>query len=89
MLSEGNRHLQRCKYENIPALAMEEGIISRLKDLTTDRKLIAELARSMASNNNENNDHQKALMAAKEQERRKLEQKVDNLYEAISEETDR
>lgn len=89
MLIEGNRHLQRCKYENIPALAMEEAIISRLKDLTTDRKLIAELARSMATNSNKNNDHQKALMAAKEQERRKLEQKVNNLYEAISEETDR
>lgn len=89
LLSEGSRHLQRCKYENIPALAVEEAIISKLKDLSTDRKLIAELARSMAANSTTDNEHHKALMAAKEQERRKLDQKLNNLYEAISEESDR
>lgn len=89
MLSEGNRHIQRCKFENIPALIIEEAIISRMKDMSTDRKVVAELANAMTAQSAGNNEHQKALMAAKEQERRKLEQKLSNLYDAISEEPDR
>ena len=84
-----NRHLHRCKIETIPALQVEEAIIGRLKDLSTDRKLIAELAKTTAATTQASNDHKRSLLAAKEQERRKLDQRVKNIYEAIADETDK
>lgn len=89
MLSEGDRHLQRCKIENVPAPILEEAIVSRMKDLSGDRKIVAELVRLTSSKSQTSTDLQKSLIAAKEQERRKLEQKIENLLEAISEENDR
>ena len=89
MLIEGDRHLQRCKIENVPAPILEEAIVSRMKDLSGDSKIITELVRLTSSNSQASTDLQKSLIAAKEQERRKLEQKVENLLEAISEENDR
>ena len=89
MLIEGDRHLKRCKIENVPAPILEEAIVSRMKDLSGDRKIIAELVRLTSSKSQANTDLQKSLIAAKEQERRKLEQKIGNLLEAISEENDR
>ena len=50
---------------------------------------MAELAKSKASGAKAGVEHQKALMAAKEQERRKLDQKAKNLHDAIAEEADR
>lgn len=89
MVIGNDRHLQRCKNENIPALQLEEAIISRMKDLSLDRELVMELIKSSASDSREKLDHQKALIAAKGQERRKLDQKLNNLYEAIAEESDK
>ena len=84
-----DRHLQRCKIENIPAIQLEEAVIARLKDLSNDRATIKALTQSSASEGAAKLEHQKALIASKEQERRKLEQKLKNLYEAISDEADR
>jgi site-specific DNA recombinase len=84
-----NRHLHRCKIETIPALQIEEAIIGRVKDLSTDRKLITELAKTTAATTQASNDHKRSLIAAKEQERRKLDQRVKNIYEAIADETDK
>jgi site-specific DNA recombinase len=89
MVIGNDRHLQRCKIENVPALLLEEAVVLRLKDLATDRALVVELVKSTASGSREKLEHQKALIAAKEQERRKLEQKIKNLYDAISEESDK
>jgi site-specific DNA recombinase len=89
MVTGNDRHLHRCKIENVPALQLEEALIARLKDLSTDRDLVLELIRSTSSDSKGKLEHQKTLMAVKEQERRKLEQKVKNLYDAISEESDR
>jgi DNA invertase Pin-like site-specific DNA recombinase len=89
MVTDSDRHLQRCKIESIPALQIEEAVISRMKDLSSDRELVRELIRSTASGSQDKLEHQKALMAAKEQDRRKLAQKLDNLYDAISEESDK
>jgi len=89
MLIQGDRHLKRCKFENVPATILEEAIISRLKDLSNDKAVVSELVKQTASKSQAGNELQKSLIASKEQERRKLEQKVNNLYEAISEESDR
>ena len=89
MLVSGNRHLMRCRFENVPAALLEEAIVSRMKDLSSDRALVAELVRATATQSQVNVEHQKGLISAKEQERRKLEQKVNNLFEAISDESDR
>ncbi len=47
------------------------------------------MVRSVATGTAAKAEHQKTLMASKERERRKLDQKLKNLYEAISDETDR
>ena len=72
-----------------PTPILEEAVIGRIKDLSTDRSLVAELVRSMGTGQVDKFTQQRALLAIKEQERRKLEQKANNLYEAISEESDR
>ncbi len=89
MVTVNDRHLHRCKIENIPALELEEAVISRMKDLSMDRELVSELIKSTTNGSREKLEHQKALLAAKEQERRKLDQKLNNLYDAISEESDK
>ncbi len=89
MIVGSDRHLKRCKIENVPAVPLEEAIVGRMKDLSTDRELVLELVKSTASGSREKLEHQKALIAAKEQERRKLDQKLNNLFEAISEESDK
>lgn len=89
MVTGNDRHLQRCKNENIPALQLEEAIISRLKDLSSDRELVKEIARSTNADSKTSVEHKRALVTGKEQERRKLDQRVKNLYEAIADESDR
>lgn len=89
ILANGDRHLERCSIENVPAVSLEEAVIHRIKDLATDPKLIKSLAAKTQSQVGETVAHQKAVLAGKEQERRKLDQKLRNLYEAISEESDR
>ena len=89
MLVEGNRHTERCQIENVPSLALEEAVISRMKDLSRDRALVKQIASATGGQVQEKAEHQKALLAGKEQERRKIEQRVKNLQEAISDETDR
>ena len=89
LVTMDNRHLHRCKIENIPALQLEEAIIARLKDLASDRELVAEIARTTVASSQSNSEHKRSLIAAKEQERRKLDQRVKNIYEAVADETDK
>lgn len=89
MLASNDQHLHRCRVENVSAPILEEAIISRLKDLSKDKKLIAEIAKASSSESKSKLEHQKSLMATKEQERRKLDQKLKNLYETISETDDK
>lgn len=89
MLTTGNQHLQRCKIETIPAVQLEETVIERLKELSKDQGLVAHLAQTSSSELSAKRDHQKSLIAVKEQDRRRIEQKLDNLYEAIADTTER
>ena len=82
-------HLHRCQIENIPALALEEAIVSRLKELSGDKELVKELVKLSYSESSSRGEHQNALLLTKEQERRRLGQKLDNLYDMISEEQDK
>ena len=89
LVTMDNRHLHRCSIENIPALQLEEAIIARLKDLATDRELVSEIARTTAVSSRSNSEHKRSLIAAKEQERRKLDQRIKNIYEAVADEVDK
>ena len=89
MDSFSERHLQRCEIETIPAVVLEEAIVERLRELSHDKSLMAKLVTSSASEAQERLEHQRSLLSTKEQERRKVQLKLDNLLEAISEETDR
>lgn len=79
----------RCKIENVPAPRIEEAIVNRMKDLSEDKELVRELIRATATGAHSQEDQKKALLAVKEQERRKLEQRVKNLFEAVADESDR
>ena len=89
VVTQSDRHLHRCKVENISAPRLEEAVIARLKDLSDDPELLKELARASSSASQAKLEHQRSLVAAKEQERRRLEQKLNNLYESIAEEDDK
>ena len=89
LLTQGDTHLHRCKVENIPAPILEETVIARLKDLSDDPELLAELARISSSESKAKIEHQKSLIAAKEQDRRRLSQKLNNLYESVADTEDR
>jgi site-specific DNA recombinase len=89
LLASNDQHLHRCRVENISAQLLEEAIVSRLKDLSNDKHLIAEIAKASSSESKSKLDHQKSLIGSKEQERRKLDQKLKNLYETISETDDK
>ncbi len=89
MLTQGDTHLHRCKIENISAPILEETIIARMKDLSDDPDLLAELARISSSDSKAKTEHQKSLVTAKEQERRRLDQKLSNLYDSIADTEDK
>jgi hypothetical protein len=84
-----DRHAHRCQIENVPALTLEEAIIGRLKDLSNDRELVQQIAQDSASESTKKTEHTRSLMRAKEQERRKLNQKIKNIYDAVEDETDK
>ncbi len=85
MTTKTERHLLRCRVENLPALILEETVVSRLSDLSKDKRLIASLIEAANVNSKEKSAHQKSLLATREQEKRRLKQKLENLYELISE----
>lgn len=89
MVTGNDRHLHRCQNENVPAPLLEEAIISRLKDLSNDRKLVAELAMTSSAQSKSRLEHMKSLIGTKEQERRRLQGKLDNLYDSIAETDDK
>jgi hypothetical protein len=89
MTAAGDRHLHRCAVENISAIQVEEAVVTRLKELANDRLLIEELALSTVRQQRERFDNQKALLAIQEAEGKKLKLRVNNLIEAIADETDR
>jgi hypothetical protein len=89
MAATNDRHLHRCVVETISAIQLEEAVIARLKELANDRLLVEELARTTVRQQAEQFQHQKAFLGVQEAEVKKLRQKVDNLMEAIAEESDR
>lgn len=89
LVAKDDRHLHRCTIENVPAPRLEEAIVSRMKDLSEDKELVRELIRATTTGTHSQEDQKKALLAVREQERRKLEQRVKNLFEAVADESDR
>lgn len=84
-----DRHLQRCTIENVSAVQLEEAVIGRLRELANDRILIEELALKMVKEARELAAHQKSLMAIQENEKKRIQQKIANLIEAVADEGDR
>lgn len=83
--SSGDNHLKRCHIENIPAPQLEELVIERLKHLANDEKIVTRLVKESHSDESKKYKHLKSLIASKENERRKIITRVDNLIDAISE----
>ncbi len=89
MTTVNDRHLHRCKVENISAIRIEEAVIARLRELANDRLLVEELARSTVRNTRDSFEHKKALAVSHENDRKRIQQKVNNLLESIAETDDK
>jgi DNA invertase Pin-like site-specific DNA recombinase len=89
LVTSNDNHLKRCRIENISAPILEAALIGRLKDLSNDRELVTELAMSSSAQSKSRLEHMKSLIGAKEQERRRLQVKLDNLYDSIAETDDK
>lgn len=89
MTATDDRHLHRCAIETVSAIKVEEAVIARLKELANDRALVEALARNTVREQQQQFEHERKLLVVQESEVRKLRQKVDNLMEAIAEESDK
>lgn len=89
MTAGNDQHLNRCKVENISAIQIEETVIVRLRELANDRILIEELAKNMVRSARETFEHKKSLALVRENDRKRLQQKVNNLLESIAETDDK
>ena len=89
MKTEGDNHLKRCHIENIPAPQLEELVMERLKTLAKDRDLIARLVVDSHAGEKENHASVKSLITSKENKRRALADKLDNIVDAIGDTQDK
>lgn len=71
--------------ENIPATDLEEAVIQRLKIVAHDQVLLAKLVRESHTDESKRVEHLRSVLMAKENERRKVSNQLDNLIETISE----
>ncbi len=81
---QGN-HLDRCQMERMPAVRLEEAVISRLMELARDKKLLAQLASDSDVNTEELTKEIDQVLASKEQDKRKLDRMIDNLITTLAE----
>ena len=89
MRTVDDRHLHRCAVENVSAIQLEEAVIARLRELANDRPLIEELALSTVKEARERAAHQNALFASQDAEKKRVQQKIANLMEAVADEGDK
>ena len=84
MMSYGNRHSKRCELERIPAIKIEEAVLSRLGRLSQDRKLLSQVMSESRPDPKAQKEHLKNLITYKEQERKRIEQEREGLLSALS-----
>ena len=89
MKTEGDDHLKRCHIENIPAPQLEELVLERLKSLANDKALLSVLVKKSHSKESESHASLKSLINSKENQRRKVLDKIDNVVASIEETSDR
>ena len=87
-VSGPNRHLKRCKVENIAAFDAESVVIGHLEKLSRDKALLVKLVSAANEDKNEKAREQKRLNRLKIKELQKLSQKVENLIDLIAETSD-
>ena len=84
ILSQGEKHKERCELERIPAVKIEEVVIDRIGRLSQDRKLLAQIVQESQPNKESNQKILKNLIASKEQERRKVQQEREGLLPTLA-----
>lgn len=78
-------HLERCDMERMPAVRLEEAVVSRLMELARNPKVLAQLATDAEVNTEELTKEVDQMINSKEQEKRKLDRMVDNLVATLAE----
>ena len=84
MTIEGDHHIKRCHLENIPAPQLEELVLERLKYLASDEKLLVQLVKDSSAGKSEEYKSINSLICSKENERREVANKLDNLIDAVA-----
>lgn len=77
-------HGRRCPLERVPAVRLEEAVVSRLTELAGNRKLLAQLAADSSKGSGNRRAELDHLIAAAEQDRRNAQREVDNVTAAIA-----
>ena len=85
MITKNDRHLHRCKVEKIRALEIETVAINKLRTLSSNRKLLEEIAKRSRSLSAQSLEDKKGLLNSREQERRKIVQEQENCLKALGE----
>ncbi len=84
MLAHGTRHLERCELENVPAHALEEAVLFRIKNLIKNKKLLIELVKNNTSQNEKSLKQHKSLMQSRIEELKAIEKDIEGLTMAIA-----
>lgn len=84
-LNHGQRHLNKCVLENIPALTFEEAVFSGLKRLKEDKSLLASLLNEKNSKSTDNSSYINGLLQSLREKHKVIRSKSDGLISAIAE----
>jgi site-specific DNA recombinase len=83
--TKGDSHSLRCPLERLPAVNLEEAVIGRLSQISSNKKLLKELVATSQEKNLKSHAQIDQLLAQKEQDRRRIERLIDNLTSLLAE----
>lgn len=82
--TQGDARVKRCPLERIPAVHLEESVITRLLALAASREQLVDLAQRAKVQTGRTKEEIESLICEREQERRVVENQIDNLLTVLS-----
>jgi site-specific DNA recombinase len=83
--SRGGVPRDRCYFERIPALPLEEAVVDRLTEVSRDKRLVTDLLSHQQTGKVDRREQLDEIIAKKEQERRTVQVRIDNLLLSLAE----
>jgi site-specific DNA recombinase len=83
--ARGDTRSERCRFERIPALPLEEAVTERLYEVSKEKRLVAEILSRQENKKEDRREQLDEILAKKEQERRSIQVRIDNLLLSLAE----